>query len=132
MPFEPPTFNITANIYTGPWLMKAFREVVPCNLAYGRRTQISFLDFFGPGDFPGSSQSLLLLPALADVRSGTSSGQADVVEVPAGTGRWYQVASVDDIGKGFPNEHRAALVLQISQFANSTDYAGCFWPVPMP
>jgi hypothetical protein len=51
----------------------------------------------------------LLLPPLSDVRGPQdSSGFTDVVEVPAGSGRYYGVAAVDDIGKGYSNEHRTA------------------------
>ena len=54
----------------------------------------------------------LLLPALTDVRytgvGGTSDSFYDIVEVPAGSARWYWVLSVDDAGKGFANEHRVA------------------------
>jgi hypothetical protein len=75
---------------------------------------------------------IILLPPLTDIRSKIASGQSDMVEVPAGSGRWYGAAAVDDIGKGFPNEHRAAFLLQASSYLNPTVYAGLFWPVPMP
>jgi hypothetical protein len=48
----------------------------------------------------------------------------DLVEVPAGTGRFYRVQWVDDLGKGFDNEHRFALLLQTNTFSP--------WPIPMP
>jgi hypothetical protein len=35
---------------------------------------------------------------------------SDTVEVPAGTGNWYQVTFVTDVGRGFPNEYRLALL----------------------
>jgi len=74
----------------------------------------------------------LLLPALTDVRSGVVAAVPDFVEVPAGSGRWYQVYAVDDIGKGFANEHRIAVILAVSALVNPTAYAGIVWPVPIP
>jgi hypothetical protein len=72
---------------------------------------------------------ILLLPALTDVRpalptdpTDPSGGVtiSDQVEVPKGSGRIYVVLSADDIGKGFPNEHRAALIQMLTT------------PFPMP
>jgi hypothetical protein len=53
------------------------------------------------------------LPKLTDVR-GTNGfgGGADIVEVPSLSGRFYQVRAVEDIGKGFDNEYRQALIEQ--------------------
>jgi len=56
----------------------------------------------------------LLLPPLADVRGPQDSVSADMVEVPAGSGRWYFVVGVDDIGKGFANEHRSAAIFALA------------------
>jgi hypothetical protein len=50
----------------------------------------------------------LLLPAKTDVRGPQDVRSFDMVEVPAGSGRWYSVVFVDDIGRGFANEHRTA------------------------
>jgi hypothetical protein len=55
----------------------------------------------------------LLLPALVDIRGPQDTIGADQVEVPAGSGRWYSVVGVDDIGKGFANEHRSAALVAI-------------------
>lgn len=65
--------------------------------------------------FPGIPiQSMnLLLPAGTDIRGPQDTGFADSVEVPAGSARWYGVYFVDDIGKGFANEHRTACIFAI-------------------
>jgi hypothetical protein len=78
------------------------------NLSPGRRVAAAYRT--------GQDEVFVLLPALTDVRIG------GVVEVPAGSGRYYKVASVDDLGKGFANEHRYAAIV--------ADYAS--WPVPYP
>ena len=55
----------------------------------------------------------------------------DVVEVPSGSGRWYQVNLVDDVVKGFTNEYRIATIVKIGQNYGGTA-PGLFWPIPMP
>lgn len=111
MPYVLPTFNLSVNI----WWWEQYLGLVPpgnppdvitvCNLALGRR--------IGSNDQPHLSSMWLLLPALTDIRcvdlTGTAT-QPGLVEVPAGSGRYYDVDYVDDIGKGFANEHRFALI----------------------
>lgn len=130
MAFTLPVFNLTCNIWRGPWLPLHPVDVVsPCNLAYGRRVQTNFGNFTGG---PGSAVVMtLLLPPLTDVRSWVQSADPDAVEVPAGSGRYYRVEGVDDVGKGFANEHRAATLAQSSQLL-STIFLGQVWPLPVP
>ena len=129
MAFTVPEFPLLCNVFNGPWLTKSLRTSnVPCNLGLGKRT------LFFAGDYiPGGSQvtSQLLLPPLTDVRSQLLAANEDVLEIPQGSSRWYLVAGVEDIGKGFPNEHRVAMVVQFSQLFDPTTYAGAVWPVPM-
>lgn len=132
MPFTLPTFNLTVDIYSGPWTSKSLRLSSPANFAFGRRVQQQYQDAGVPDHSVCSFQQLLLLPPLTDIRSGILVLFSDVVEVPSGSGRWYGVFAVDDIGKGFPNEHRAAVVTQISHLLDPTLYPGLLWPVPMP
>lgn len=130
MAFSLPAFNLTVDIYSGPWLTRVLRVSSLGNLAFGRRTNIQF----GSEElaYPvRATEVLLLLPPLTDIRSSLTSGQADMVECPSGSGRWYQVLAVEDIGKGFPNEHRAASLFQASFYVDNTAFAGLFWPVPM-
>lgn len=85
-------------------------EDVPCNLAWGRRVLT--------GDLQPASASLdlgpcakLLVPAGTDIRGYANTiGEGDLVEVPQDSGRFYFAVLVDDVGKGFPNEHRFALL----------------------
>lgn len=124
MSFTLPTFNLMCNIYTPPFTGGPPRVAVACNLAWSRRISMP------------SGQALvgvepmvmtLLLPAGTDIRVGAQGVAFDIVEVPAGTGRWYNVLQVDDIGKGFLNEHRAAL---LGKLANTEGVPN--WPIPMP
>lgn len=133
MTFEVPTFNLSAGVYTGPWVGKVFRANLDCNLAFARRVanvQAGF-DPTSPVSTLTNIMSLLL-PAGSDVRDHFQGGPYDVVEVPAGSGRWYAVAGVDDIGKGFGNEHRCAWLVKIGSSLNSVEFPGLVWPTPMP
>lgn len=134
MSFTLPDFNITCNIYTGPWSTKALRlAAVACNLAWSRRVGAGqeYIDPQLSGSFVTGSMSLLL-PAGTDLRAFPTYPISDVVEVPAGTGRWYLVGFVDDIGRGFANEHRCGLIAQMNPQVNFGLYAGSQWPTPMP
>jgi hypothetical protein len=131
MAFTLPDFNLVVDIYTGPWLSKVLRLSSPANYAWGRRGQVFPTFDTDPAASTFSPQSILLLPPLTDIRSSIQPGQADVVEIPSGSGKWYGVAAADDVGKGFANEHRAAYVYQISSKVNAINYAGLTWPVPM-
>jgi hypothetical protein len=55
------------------------------------------------------------VPAGTDLRGNLSTTQRDLVEVPAGSGRYYEVWVVDDVAKGFFNEYRQGLILAIAQ-----------------
>lgn len=134
MAFELPTFNLLCNIADGPQWPAAVRVAnVPCNLAWGKRVQQTA----GTSGGSPSTGSLitLLLPALTDVRDGTGNNPpfgADLIEVPSGSGRWYYVTAVDDIGKGFANEHRACPLSKASANIDGAVWPGLFWPIPMP
>lgn len=126
MTFRVPSFNLAVNVWHFPNTPPAAPDfVTPGNLAWGRRVNVAWEgSVSGFGDL--SLVMTLLLPVGTDVRSKiTAAPNADVVEVPAGTGRFYIVLSVDDIGKGFPNEHRAATVQQATP-------GGVPWPSPIP
>jgi hypothetical protein len=131
MPFSVPAFPLTVDVYSGPWLTKTLRFAVAGNLQAGRRIftapnlEATINDIFnGP--------AFLLVPALTDIRDLNQNVPFnDIVEVPSGSGRWYGVAEVEDVGKGFPNEFRRAAICKISANVNNIVYAGLFWPTPM-
>jgi len=128
--FTVPQFPLTCDIYDGPWLSKVFRLSSSCNLGQGRRVQpVEIFENAVPAQYNVTPQ--LLLPALTDVRDFSAAPQPDVVEVPSGSNRWYAIWAVDDIGKGFPNEHRFAMLYKIFEGKNPIDFAGCIWPTPI-
>lgn len=130
-----PVFNLRCNIFTRvapPWTTP--RLNVECNLAFSRRAAVA-TNWWNQNEF--GILMYLLLPAGTDVRDnsgfGGSAASADIVEVPAGTGRFYLVSSVDDIGKGFANEHRCALITKaFADVGGTGTFPGVLWPQPMP
>lgn len=118
MAFTVPTFNLPVGIWRLGTPTSSPPDVSTLgNLAWGRRVSSE------QGN-PGGGATLLmtlLLPVGTDVRSFVVVGGPDIVEVPLGSGRYYNCRAVDDIGKGFPNEHRAAVLEAFSP-----------WPAPVP
>ncbi len=131
MAYSLPDFNLSCDIYTGPWLTKVFRLTSDCNLAIGRRGMFIPFDWANSGPLY-TPLPQLLVPALTDVRDSSCTGESDVIECPAGSGRWYRVVGVDDLGKGFPNEHRFAFCAKIYDQMDHARYPGLQWPTPIP
>lgn len=128
MAFVLPNFNLLCDIWTpdvpnvAAIPIGAPRSVNnACALVYGRRVNVAST---GGTSFAGimTQQMNLLFPALFDVRGPQDVTSFDIVEVPSGSGRWYQVTFVDDIGKGYANEHRSAGILALV----------ASWPHPAP
>lgn len=132
MGYRLPTFNLRCNIgpsgagpvswppapYVGP--PRLANQV--CALVFGKRVNVASSGGTGGQGYPVVCMSLLLPPHV-DVRAQQSLDRwPDAVEVPAGSGRWYGVLDVDDIGKGWPNEHRTASLYAIPGT----------WAVPYP
>jgi len=132
MAFTVPTFNLAVDIWSGPWLTASLRISTMGNLAFGRRVQQQFQDFEVPQVEGASLQMGLLLPAGTDLHDGFQGFPSDVIEVPSGSGRWYGLVAYDDVGKGFSNEYRFALITKIAQNVDPVRYLGLFWPTPVP
>ena len=126
--FHIPHFNLNANVWrfldglvTSPPLPPPDFTTV-CNLQFGRK----FADGYG-------GEMWLLVPALTDIREYNLSGGGtalDVVEVPAGSGRFYIISSIDDVGKGFANEYRVGIMEKAMYFWSPI--AAWDWPIPIP
>lgn len=115
MGYTLPTFNLQCNIYTNGLYPVARLTNVPCNLAWGRRVAVPST---GGTSFVGVPlmTMTLLLPLGTDVRGTHQAPGFDTIEVPAGSGRLYWVMFADNIGMGFPNEHKAAILQQQTVF----------------
>jgi hypothetical protein len=133
--YDIPDFALPVNIYSGPWLTKVLRLSLDGNLSIGRRIYQSGFGAdpgFGVHQLEACPGPILLLPAGTDIRTPAQADTYDIVEAPAGSGRWYKVRGVDDVGKGYANEFRFAILAKIYQTWDPVEYAGCFWPIPMP
>ena len=121
MGFKLPTFNLTCNISSPdvadtPGIPTPPYRVVnqDCQLTYGRRVQVASTG--GTTDVGVLTLTMnLLLPKDTDIRGPQDTTSFDMVEVPSGSGRWYRVVGVDDIGKGFDNEHRTAAIYALAK-----------------
>jgi hypothetical protein len=113
--FRLPTFNLLCRIWRDhapPFPPAAAFIPSPCQLRPIKAAlQQSSL---------GSATTLLLVPALTDIRGPQIGSNADIVEAPTGSGRFYRPLVVEDVAKGFPNEYRAATLAQAQ------------WPFPTP
>ncbi len=125
MAYYIPEMPLLCSVWTGPgdYTAAAPREEdIACNLGQGRRVLSSGL--FATADNYPAFASQLLVPAGTDIRGYINSFTADWVEVPQGSGRYYYVHQVDDIGKGFDNEHRFAMIVPTHLYT--------LWPTPYP
>jgi len=113
--------NLICNIYSGAGAPPAVPRITSiCSLSLGALSATAIAK--------GASQALgdyggmwLLLPIGTDIRDASAATGRDGVECPAGSGRIYDVAWVDDIGGGYPNEHRFAEIIKKG-----------VWPTPFP
>lgn len=133
MAFSPPTFNVAVSIWRtngvgGVYAAPAL--AVMGNVSQGRRVLSPLARSAGiPAPYLPTE---LLLPARTDIRGLWNGVVQDLVEVPAGTKRFYTVMQVDDVGRGFANEYRLAILLyQVNGNGNLVGgpYAA---PVPLP
>lgn len=134
MPFTVPSFPITCDLYDGGVIPLVLREAsVPCNLGMGRRVYMTYGSLFG-GDEVSGVNPVLLLPAFTDIRDMGCGVPQDVVEVPSGSGRYYEVTGVDDVGKGFANEFRVAALVKAYDKPGVLPWSGSgiYWPIPIP
>jgi len=119
MSFSVPEFPVVCGIWrNGLQFTDPPSLTAPCNVALGRRTVVLGRNQAFEAD---AAVVQLLFPRGTDVRDNTQPGGRDVVEVPLGSGRIYEVEYVNDLGTGFSNEHRVALVQKLIP-----------WPAPLP
>jgi hypothetical protein len=120
MSYVIPNFNIVCNIYDPdtpgvPEIPSNPPRIVAqeCALVYGRRVNVASTGGTTLPGVPLMAMSLLV-PKGTDIRGPQDTTSFDMVECPAGTGRWYWVCAVDDIGRGWANEHRSASIFALA------------------
>lgn len=126
LPAMPITVNIWRSVGVGGFYVSPDVTTV-ANLTPGKR--ITVVRSTVPTTVEEAFEMYLLLPKLTDIRCVWNGISPDMVEVPAGSLRFYDVAYVDDIAKGFANEHRFAIITYKSPGALVFGFAA---PVPLP
>ncbi len=149
MAFRLPTFNLNVNIWRNGNAVTNPPDVQTAgNLVGGHHGFMTFSGMTSTTILVNSRTvqlnlqcMTLLLPKLADIRPPTGAFPTvvwgDCVEVPAGSLRYYAVNQVDDIGKGFANEHRFALLVPLTGATEELVYNMNWneppnWPTPIP
>ena len=106
-----PTFNLTINVwynYAGLFPIVAPPTIVTlASLSPGDRV----LGLITAGNF----MQFLSVPALTDLQWNRPGGGSakDVIELVPLSGRYFHVEYVCDVGKGFANEYRLAVISDI-------------------
>jgi hypothetical protein len=132
--FPTPTFNVVVNCWRNAAWNASFPPIVPApSLTFNGNLQMG--DKVAGGAIQ-TGYMYLAVPKLTDIRDGIkevnppAAAPNDVVEVPAGSGRFYAVVWVDDVGKGFPNEYRNALIGVVRGVGLVPQLP--LWPTPYP
>lgn len=134
MPYVLPTFNLAVSIWRTGWVASNYAT-----------PDVSTMGNLSPGKVVSMNRGASLntavaafvmelrLPKLTDIRAAYQANNTeDLVEVPAGSKRFYEVQYVDDIGKGFTNEHRLAVILFTGGTQTFADIGAVAVPVPLP
>lgn len=127
MAFNPPTFNLTCNVWHGtslhPGVLPADITGLACALQHAKKNayDMSLAELEGLPLW--TMLTYLLVPAGSDIRDQSTATGSDVIECPAGSGRFYMTTNVDDVAKGYPNEYRIAPLLK---------WTVIMWPTPIP
>jgi len=119
MAFTLPNFNIVCQLWhypRDPTSGPADQSDVPCNFSTSRATLMGR----DTANMVGVDlmYRALRVPATVDIRC-TAMGPGlgpDIVEVPQGTGAYYQVQDLATMGQGFPNAHRYCWVVPAPGF----------------
>jgi len=128
--FTLPNFNLLCNIWHGtvvmgdlpatPLVTAPDISLKPCQL-YAASWQGTSTTPLSTSRLDLGFTMMLRVPAGTDLRDQSNASENDVVEVPAGSGRWYYVMQADDLHKGFPNEYRFGILSKLGT-----------WPTPIP
>jgi len=136
MSYVLPTFVLKANVwinYSVALNYNAPSSIPICNLTPGKRVMNVDPTLGNPALYKVAPVLMeLLLPKLTDIRPWIGGGNQCLCEVPNGSNRFYNVVGVDDIGKGFANEHRIAWLQMIYGSTTFADVGVLAFPFPLP
>lgn len=134
MPYDTADFNIVCGIAPSgsPSLPPDYRTTdQPC--AFRSPTRAGLVPFgvvLSTGATNNTATGQVLFPKGTDVRDRAQYGgvRLDLIEIPYGSKQWWAVQVVQDVGFGWPNEFRIALVGKF--YVTGSPYWG--WPLTMP
>lgn len=110
MAYTLPTFIVPVNIWRSASSVLDPPDVEAVgNMQFGRAVRMTAMET--SETLPSYMVAYLLLPKDTDVRDNLMPGGADHVEVPAGSEIFYKVDFVENIARGFTNEHRVAVLV---------------------
>jgi hypothetical protein len=119
MAFQLPSFNLLYHVWSGtspPPALPRLADMLGQLRAPGRD--------YSAGETPPVTATpiwQLLAAKGTDLRDAVCITGEDIIEVPAGTGRFYVIKRVDDVARGFTNEYRLAYIIKRGP-----------WPTPIP
>lgn len=118
MAFVLPTFNLEYNVWHGPHNPHTHPADASgdCQLRGVNQTSATVNP---TADLAAGNYALF--PPLEDIRDIHTLNGSDIIEIPKDSERYYLVLNVDDVAKGFTNEHRYAVLTKWD-----------VWPVPIP
>lgn len=115
MPYRLPVFNLSGKVWTGPVMIPpggAARLTVQCSIRVYKTA-------FAVTTENANACVVIRFPALTDIRPKyglvQGMGSPDVIECPAGSGRFYEAEALEDVAKGFANEYRLVVVKQLGR-----------------
>jgi hypothetical protein len=134
--YRVPVMNLTCNIWLAyDWALTNLPPSRPpdsvsiCQLSLGDRIR------GGTAGSEGVFAVWLALPPGWNINDGQAYEQTwgDTVECPAGTGRYYVCIGQDDVGLGFANSYRSALLAKVDAFFTGSTYRAVSpWPTLTP
>jgi hypothetical protein len=146
MAFIVPTFNLAGNYWRrSTWGVHLPGVIPPPDIAlFPCQLRINATPFVGTvisSLFMRLDQ--LLVPKLTDFRFAARTSadfilETDILEVPSGSSRFYYLATINDVAKGFPNEYREALIIGSNTYDNAWadgllgGQVTPRWPIPYP
>jgi len=135
MAFRLPSFNLSCSLWRAPNVFaNPADNTFAVNLSPGRRQLET--NFGGTLSILSRSFTIeILCPKLTDIAGMVGAAALDMVEIPTGSGRCYAVFAVEDVAKGFANEYRLALAIQMvgaTQTLTTNPWGAPIWPIPTP
>jgi hypothetical protein len=108
--YQLPTFNLDVRLWRWVNWNLGVPPTAPPDLLFKGQLRLFRTAFMSPNPSSAPVRVALLVAKGTAIQGRygwfTPTNVPDLVEVPAGTGRYYTVAAVDDVARGFSNEYR--------------------------